>query len=405
MLFNHNNMLFNHNNMLFNHNFIILYYVILCYIMFRTICVICSNKLKSFFTLDHFPKKMICTKNPIIECDELSFSICSNCSTIQLDKLIPLNVLYDGGHNYASIGKTWEKFFIFFCNEINAFVNNKTILEIGCPSAKIASKLNNYDKWYIVEPNKNNNIFFKDKIIFIESFFDDLFTINNKIDVIIHSHLFEHIYEPSKFLDKCYDILCENGLMIFAIPDMDFIANNNLSPCNGIFFEHNIFYNKENVSFLLIKHGFKINNIVDYENHSIIFIVEKCAKNNTIENIKLSDDYSHLFQKSITQTYHFIEKCMNIIFLNPDNKVYIFGASYNTQFIIYFFQNKKIVFDGILDNCAEKQGNYLFGTQICIYSPQIICENKSIVILKNGYYCEEIQVQLLNIKSDVIIIV
>jgi len=39
-----------------------------------------------------------------------------------------------------------------------------------------------------------------------------------------------------------------------------------------------------------------------------------------------------------------------------------------------------------------------------IYSPEIIMNNDSIVILKNGYYCDEIKKQLLCINPNTIII-
>jgi SAM-dependent methyltransferase len=209
------------------------------------------------------PIKLCCIDAPDLTSQQLSFSICKGCNTIQLDKLIPLNVLYSSSHNTVSVGKVWEGYFTLFCKTIEQLIINKNILEIGDPSGRIANASSGFSNWYIIEPNKNENIVFKQNIHFISAFFDENFNINkiekNKtIDIIVHSHVFEHMYSPNTFLKKCYEILVDDGEMIFGIPNMEHIALNELAPCLGIFFEHTIFLNKENVSGMLIKNGFKI---------------------------------------------------------------------------------------------------------------------------------------------------
>ena len=84
-------------------------------------------------------------------------------------------------------------------------------------------------------------------INFIREFFDDNITnlVNEKIDVILHSHLFEHIYEPNIFLKNCFDLLSDDGEMFFSVPNMQFMADNSIVPFFGVFFEHTIFLNKE----------------------------------------------------------------------------------------------------------------------------------------------------------------
>jgi hypothetical protein len=47
------------------------------------------------------------------------------------------------------------------------------VLEIGDPSGRVACALSNYHVWYIVEPNKNEAVEWKENIHFIEDFFDE----------------------------------------------------------------------------------------------------------------------------------------------------------------------------------------------------------------------------------------
>uniref|UniRef100_A0A6C0K3F0 C-methyltransferase domain-containing protein n=1 Tax=viral metagenome TaxID=1070528 RepID=A0A6C0K3F0_9ZZZZ len=347
------------------------------------------------------PIKLSCTTNPNInDKSGLSFAQCSYCYTIQLDEMIPLSILYSESHNYTSVGKVWENYFNLFCMSIQDIVNNKNVLEIGDPSAKIATKLNNYNKWYIIEPNKNNNIILKNNIEFIEGFFDNNFHTDKKIDVIIHSHLFEHTYDPNNFLKKCNDVLVDNGEMFFGVPNMEYIATQEISPFLGVFFEHTIFLNKDNIRHLLRANGFDIIDIIDYENHSILFHARKNTTSLYGETI-IHNFYDSFFI-TLNKYNEFVNTCNEII-KGADKKVYLFGASYNTQFLLALGLHEEKI-DGILDNSTDKQNKYLYGYDLKIYSPEIIMNNDSIVILKNGYYCDEIKKQLLCINPNTIII-
>jgi hypothetical protein len=221
--------------------------------------------------------------------------------------------LYSSSHNTVSVGKLWERYFELFIKTIEKLVIGKNILEIGDPSGRIANNCHGFSNWYIIEPNKNKNIVFKENIHFISNFFDEKFTIDRKIEIIVHSHLFEHMYSPNSFLKKCNEILTDNGEMIFGIPNMEHICLNELSPGIGIFFEHTIFLNKENVSCMLKKNGFRIIEIIDYENHSIIYRVKKdCFIDCAISNNICINDYSHLFINTIKECIKFAKEGRSI---------------------------------------------------------------------------------------------
>ena len=124
----------------------------------RLECAICFSKMNHFYKIDNMPIKLCCVDTPNLTSENLSFSICQVCNTIQLDKLIPLDILYSSSHNTVSVGKVWEGYFQLFCRTIEPFVINKNILEIGDPSGRIANASNGFSNWYIIEPNKNENI-------------------------------------------------------------------------------------------------------------------------------------------------------------------------------------------------------------------------------------------------------
>jgi len=370
--------------------------------MKREQCCICLSNLDNIYKLDNIPIKLECIST-YIECLEtLSFSQCITCNTIQLDKLIPLNVLYSESHNYSSVGITWNNYFKLFIDTIAPIIIGKNILEIGCPSGKIALKSKDYKHWYIVEPNKNPNITFDDSITFIENFFDNTLKIDDKIDVIIHSHLFEHIYEPSKFLINCSEILNEEGVMFFGIPNMEYLSETNICPFLGVFFEHTIFLNKQNTAHLLTSHNFEIIEIIEYEKHSILFHCKKNSNLNKSENFSIAN-LRPLFFTTLQYFEMFIKRCNDIINIST-KYVYIFSASYNTQIILSMGLNKSKI-TGILDNCNEKQGKYLYGFNLNIFDPSVIIDKDCIVIIKNGYYMNEVLSQIMDINKNTEIII
>lgn len=195
--------------------------------------------------------------------------------------------------------------------------------------------------------------------------------------------------------------------MFFAIPNMEYIRHKELSPFYGLFFEHTIFYNTDNVSWLLQQMGFNILNISLFENHSLLFHV-KCAADN--ENLYLGVPPPQIvsdppFSNSVTSCFSYIDHVHNILStLESDIPIYIFGACYNTQVLMAMGLNAESI-TGVLDNSREKQGKYLFGMNQQVYDPNILRDHpKCAVILKNGYYYDEVKEQLLQIQPNTIIL-
>ena len=77
----------------------------------RTKCVVCEHEhLEPLYNLEKFPVFMGCTTEPSatdVRMD-MSWAICPECGTIQLDKLVPLDILYPENHNEA-VGGIWQE--------------------------------------------------------------------------------------------------------------------------------------------------------------------------------------------------------------------------------------------------------------------------------------------------------
>jgi SAM-dependent methyltransferase len=321
---------------------------------------------------------------------------------MQLDQLIPLHILYESSHNYTSVGTVWAKYFELCRSRINPIVKGKTVLEIGCPSGKLALQCQHYQDWYIVEPNQNKTVVFPKNVHFIETFFDTSFSIHMPIDVIVHSHLFEHLYDPNEFLKKCHELLTDTGEMVFGVPNMQHLTEHSLCLFAGLFFEHTLFLNKDNIRYLLETNGFAMVDIVDYENHSTIYHARKTNVYPPYAPCCIHDYYPE-FTRTIAEYTAFVETCNRVIANNPGKHVYLFGASYNTQLLLCIGLNAEPV-RGIVDNCKEKQGKHLYGSKLRIYGPDVLTDD-SIVILINGYYVDEIRQQIMEINPNTLVMV
>ena len=95
---------------------------------------------------------------------------------------------------------------------------------------------------------------------------------------------------------------------------------------------------------------------------------------------------------------------INTTIASFDGEIYLFGAHIFSQFLIAFgLDTSKI--KGILDNSTEKNNKKLYGTDLCVYFPDIIEQTENVcVILKVASYHNEIKEQLIKINPNVNII-
>ena len=117
-------------------------------------------------------------------------------------------------------------------------------------------------------------------MIKLNKFFNKkVFKKNNldKIDLVLHSHLFEHIFNPDNFLNTLYQSMKMRGYHIFSIPNMYRLVKAGMP--NAVFFEHPYYYDEKITEILLKRNGFKIKKKFYFgKQHSIFFITQKVDK-------------------------------------------------------------------------------------------------------------------------------
>ena len=361
--------------------------------------------LEFLYKFDNFPVFMGCT-NQSIEKDilvNMQWEISKGSGVIQLNPLLPLDILYPESHGSGNIGRMWAEHH----QEFSKFIQHQSpnsVLEIGGAHGILSReyKKENPINWTILEPNPSPA---KDvDATFIKGFFDDKFTFDGEIDTIIHSHVFEHVYYPDEFIGHISSFLNNGQNLIFSLPNMEEMLKRKYTNC--INFEHTVFITEPYVEYLLSKHGFKqVAKQYFKDDHSIFYAYVKDSNTKTIElpkglyehNKKLYLDYVDYHKQLIKDLNAKIDN------ISEDQPIYLFGAHVFAQYLIEFgLDISRIIC--LLDNDTNKQGKRLYGTNMMVESPKVLEDLKNpIVILKAGVYNLEVSDDILsNINSSAI---
>lgn len=359
----------------------------------RNYCILDNHTpVKELFTIEKFPVFMGCVDTPAEE--DLFFDQVwgvSDNGLVQLKTLIDPNILYENSHTPGSVGKIWQqhhkRFFDFIWDNSEGV---EKYLEIGGASGSLwnnFSTLESEFSYEIIEPSHQESS--DSRLKYIRGFYETQ-SFDEKYKCIIHSHVFEHAYNPIDFLKKIFEDLTDDGVQFISIPNMRHWLKQGYT--NTINFEHTYYLDEFVLEHVLARAGFCIDKKV-VDTHSIFV---KAVKSSDIGRIDVNFEYS----KDLFLDYIYkLKSDVSNILDNIEDSVYLFGAHVFSQTLLNFgIDENSIVF--ILDNDTKKQGKRLYGTNLTIQSPEVLRDVDSpTVILRAGVYTEEIKDQILNINS------
>jgi hypothetical protein len=353
-----------------------------------------NDDLETIYTIPNFPVFMGVTTEPIKNDINfpMNFQISKGTGMVQINPLVPLELVYQYSHNSGIVGKTWSEHHKSLASFIMKY-NPDNVLEIGGFTGILASHCllsNENIAWSIADPHAENN---DERIKIYKTFFDENFKIDKPVGMIVHSHLLEHIIDVNKFLSCCYSNLEEDGLMILSIPNFkQFIKNRFLNCLN---FEHTICLDEDFLVYLFNKYNFRIVEKEYFgESNSIFF----CLKKTSVSiNTELPKDVYETNKSNMLEYFRDTENFIDLI-NKREEKFYLFGAHVTSQFILAMGLDKNKIIC-ILDNDSKKMNNRLYGTKLLVQSPHILeLDKEPYIIVKNGSYDKEISEQILEIN-------
>ena len=370
----------------------------------RQRCVLTGQAdLEPLYTLRNFPVFMGCVHTSAAEDlkTDMVWGISRGSGLIQLKELIPLDTLYLQSHGSGCIGKLWDEHHRSFARFIAEF-NPGAVLELGGGHGLLSREYQSFHSipWTIVEPNPSPKEGVKAR--YIKGFFDEHFRLEEPVDAIVHSHVFEHIYEPQAFMQHLERFMKEGQRLIFSVPNMRVMLERKYTNCLN--FEHTVFLIEPYIENLLAAHGFElIKKEYFQEDHSIFYAAER---HQAVKPVALPNDLYLLNKRLYLEYARYHEQLtgdLNQQMQQIHQEVFLFGAHVFSQYLLVFGLNEgKIA--GILDNDPNKQGKRLYGTSLQVSSPKILAGKKNpVIILRAGIYNDEIKMDILdNINKNVV---
>lgn len=362
----------------------------------RSSCAITGSKdLEPLHEVKRFPVFMGCVHSPASQdvVADMCWSISRSSGLIQLSSLIPLDVLYPESHGSGGVGRLWDMHHKAFAKYLSKTAP-KSVLEIGGAHGILSREYKAYGQipWTILEPNPSPVE--ECDARYVKGFFDDSFTLDQPVDAVVHSHVFEHVYEPDQFMRHLSSYVEAGKHLVFSLPNMQRMLEKKYTNC--INFEHTVFLTEPYIEYLLAKHGFRlIDKAYFLEYHSIFYtavrdpVVTPIALRPNLyeQNRQIYKEYVDYHEELIRELNQKVQEANAL--------VYLFGAHIFSQYLIVNgLATGKIV--NILDNDANKQGRRLYGTNLVVQSPKVLRDVVSpIVILKAGIYNEEIKEDIL----------
>lgn len=369
----------------------------------RTNCVICAEvEFLEGITLQQFPIYMGISDSDVasdVYYDQI-WMICAQCGCIQLTRLVDLNSLYSVNHN-AVVGKIWEDHHREFA-EFIWHDSPQKVCEIGAAHGFLSEILHRKGavEYRVIEPSPSP---MPSNVEVYQAYFEDRPELIEGFTAIVHSHVLEHVYKPREFLSEIYEKMNDNAIMYVSFPNMEALIDQ--KGANSLNFEHTYLLQSSQFEWLLNKIGFSVLRKSLFQDHSFFYA---CGKLRPV--LKLNVDrapnvaaLSHSFIEMIEALNQYALVCQTAI-EEFSGAVYLFGAHIFSQILLNLGIEEKSI-QGILDNSPGKIGHRLYGTNLQVYSPEIISNSESpIVILLASHYQAEIRDQLTSINSKVLIL-
>ncbi len=352
---------------------------------------------------------------------KLDFSICADCGFIFQSKTVEPTEM----KNY------YEKSIVAFDNlykptsdkikSVNRHINiikdemtvfPKSVLEISCLNSYVLKQFKKYGAKVIegLEPSKIIAKGLKEKEkIRVHNTSIEKFKFKKSYDLIILTHVLEHLYDPLNVLRKCHKSQKNNQYVLLEVPLFDNIE----SYPNGTFFlEHLSYFSENNFLKLVELSGYKTVYISKTFESTVLPFITVIAKKNqkknmkrnlwfndfkSFKNLKVQDntnnqvqnkdfkkqnDNAKKFLKINKSLWKQINKRINKF--DKQKSIYIYGAGFHGSQLLYNTDiEKKFNIEGFIDSSKAKNGGYVGKYKIFNPSSNKIKPSSNIIICSN----------------------
>jgi len=279
---------------------------------------------------------------------------------------------------------------------INAFIDTKeqTILDIG---AALGGQLNvfstmGYKNLYALEPSAscvkhmlNNNIKAIEGTIF-----DDLQNTfqNKKFDIIIISHVFEHIFDLNRAIKNLYNIMHQKTKIYIEVPNASAYHKYSFTPFYYFDIEHINHFSIQSLQSLFSNHAFKI---IDYKENYIALehdlkypVVYTILSKENIAKESILKFINHSLENNIDDRLE--------ILIKSKNDIVVWGAGNYTKRLLAQTKLLECNIKFFVDKDHKKIGTSI--KELVIKDISALNDFKGTIIIASALYSKDIIMEL-----------
>ena len=348
----------------------------------RTDCVLCNHSLAEFITFKNFPTKCLLIRGSTPMLSDMRLGHCLFCGSVQQMNLPNQKFIY-GDYPYdTSYSPQWNSHNEALIDFVDSNVPAECpIIDVGASGMKLASKLHETHADYTVFDFSLATAKRLPGFKYVEGNCEEHEFPAHA--VVLMSHVFEHLYKPSRFLSRC------KGGIILALPNMNDETRVLVTR------EHTFTFSDGDIDHLFSRHGFALKaKQVWGDNHSIFYFYQPDPQCAVISQVLRPSRWL------VAETY----------FSSPltlPNECIIAGAGFVTQTLLARATNPGSVV-GIIDNDSMKHGHLFYGTTHVVQPFSSLSSAKdstSVVVVAGNRWTDEMVRQIVTVNSTVAVIV
>ena len=389
-------------------------------------CRICKNeKLKKILDLGEMPlANAFLDKNQLSQ-REIFYPLrvvwCESCSLLQIDEIVPPEVLFKDYIYVSGTSEALRKHFEGLATEVvnNFKLNSESlVIDIGSNDGTL---LKEFKKHYLevigVEPAANiSKMAQENGIKTINNFFSadiakKILKDNGKADAITATNVVAHTNDLDDLLKGVSYLLKDDGVFVIEVPYLvDLLESGEF---DTIYHEHLSYFAVRPLKKFFEEHDFKIINVERVKIHGgtiRIFITKKKSRYNINKNvnqlvsleIKKGLNKETAYRKFAERIEKLKEDLVNLLQkLKSENKKVIgYGAAAKGNTLLNYYNIGPDLIEFIADLSPMKQNKFTPGTHIPVYSPEKIYESKPDYMLILAWnFTDEILKQQLKFKE------
>ena len=391
-------------------------------------CRFCHSELKDVFVdFGHAPLSNSFLTKGQLDCPEkyypLKIYVCNECYLVQTGEEKKSEEIFNEGYiYYSSFSQSWLKHaenYVKMMIDRFGFNKNSFVMEIASNDGYL---LQYFKKKNIpvlgIEPSKGTADVAIEKGIetrveyFGRKSAKELASKNIKADLMIGNNVLAHVPDINDFVAGFKMVLKEDGIITMEFPHLLQLVLK--KQFDTIYHEHFFYHSFSTVNKIFNKHGLEIFDVDEVPTHGGSLRIY--AKHTENRNLKISNNVRILFEKEQKHKMNSMEfyksfqhevETIKLSFLEflllqkkANKKVCGYGAAAKGNTLLNYCGIKNDLVGYLVDASPYKQGKYLPGSHLPVYSEEKLKEDKpNYVIIFPWNIKEEIINQLSYIKN------